>query len=255
MGEGRNTHAVTEEVLTILERRPPGRLLEIPAGDMPIARGAKERGWRTVGLDLFPTASFEGVLADACARLPFADEAFDALVSMEGIEHFENQAAFLRECARVLKPGGLLVLTTPNVLHLSSRLSAFWTGQRVMKRGFINEEQTLRERTGSRTYHGHAFLIDVFRLRYLMAIEGLALDELRPSRWSTGSLLLSPLIPLVWLATRIALRSGRRVRTRRGLQPVSPEVEADLARIAGSPVLLLSRKLVVTAIKGERPGE
>lgn len=236
-------------VLDVLAEHPPGRLLDIPAGGGPIVEGARRMGYDVVGVDLFPRPGFRGVQADACAPLPFRDGPFDMLVSMEGIEHFENQAGFVRECARVLRPGGLLVLTTPNVLHLSARWSGFWTAQRTMKRGIVNEVQTLRVREGGRTYHGHAFLIDAVRLRYLLEIEGLSITGLRWNRRSPTSLLLAPLAPLVWLATRFALRSGRRVRTKEGLRVAPPEVERDLKRLLDSPALLFCRSLVVTARK------
>lgn len=228
-------------------------MLDIPAGASRVSSDARARGWRVVELDLFPPPGFQGVQGDACAPLPFADASFDALVSKEGVEHFENQAAFLRECARVLRPGGLLVITTPNIMHLAARLSAFLTGQRTMKRGFVNEDQTLRWREGKNTYHGHAFLIDVFRLRYLMAIEGVRLTDVLSGGRSTTSLVLSPLIPVIWAATHFSLRSGRRERGKAKLRAASPQTEDDLRRIANSTDLLLSPKLVVAAEKTGEP--
>ena len=48
------------------------------------------------------------------AAVPFADEQFDALFAGEVIEHVANTEATLREWWRVLKPGGVAIITTPN---------------------------------------------------------------------------------------------------------------------------------------------
>ncbi|HEX8002122.1 MAG TPA: class I SAM-dependent methyltransferase [Mycobacteriales bacterium] len=52
-------------------------------------------------------------------RMPFADAAFEVVVNLQTIEHLHDQPGFVRECARVLRPSGTLVVTTPNRLTFS----------------------------------------------------------------------------------------------------------------------------------------
>ncbi|HET9822088.1 MAG TPA: class I SAM-dependent methyltransferase [Burkholderiaceae bacterium] len=63
----------------------------------------------------------------SCTRMPFADGQFDIAVSFETLEHIGEQEAFADELKRVLKPDGLLVISTPNKAEYSD------------KRGFANE--------------------------------------------------------------------------------------------------------------------
>jgi len=54
--------------------------------------------------------------------LPYSDNLFDTVVSMDVIEHVPDPVGWTREALRVLKPGGQLFLTTPNYASLSFRL-------------------------------------------------------------------------------------------------------------------------------------
>jgi ubiquinone/menaquinone biosynthesis C-methylase UbiE len=56
-----------------------------------------------------------------CAALPFAEASFDVVVSFETIEHIAAQEAFLDEIRRVLRPDGLVVLSSPNKLEYSDK--------------------------------------------------------------------------------------------------------------------------------------
>lgn len=62
------------------------------------------------------------------AALPYADASFDVVTATEVIEHLEDFRRVLREIHRVLKPGGVCILSTPNILNLNSRLRFLWFG-------------------------------------------------------------------------------------------------------------------------------
>ncbi|NWF38638.1 class I SAM-dependent methyltransferase [Mariprofundus sp. NF] len=61
-------------------------------------------------------------------KLPYADQQFDLVTFTEVAEHLENYRAIIREIHRVLKPGGVVVITTPNVLNMKSRMRFLITG-------------------------------------------------------------------------------------------------------------------------------
>lgn len=211
---------LTEHVAALLCRSlPGGRVLDLPAGAGRLTQELSSRGYEVVPADLFPEGY--GLDDPACTRadmlkpLPFADNSFDAVVNQEGIEHIDAPTDFLRERRRVLKPGGSLWITTPNVLHMTARMSYLLTGHRTCRRGYINEVGTVLGRKGEEIYHGHAFLWRYPQLRYLLRL--LDFDVARPEcgAYSTRSVCYSvPLWPVLriahWRSERSALRKAGR---------------------------------------------
>lgn len=61
----------------------------------------------------YPDVSFEQAVFPPFSKLK--DNSFDSIVSFQVIEHVKDDAGFLKEIHRVLKPGGVAVLTTPNI--------------------------------------------------------------------------------------------------------------------------------------------
>jgi len=105
-------------------RLPEGPVLDIGCGAGPGLRYLAMRGARSFGVD----ASFYALRqsatlvecrglaqTDARGSLPFRDGVFGLVVASEVIEHLPEGVAFLRECRRVLREGGTLLLTTPNL--------------------------------------------------------------------------------------------------------------------------------------------
>ena len=85
-------------------------------------------------------ASLSHCVVDANAPLPFADASFDLVWCSEVIEHLEQPAASLAELRRVTKPGGELVLTTPNSYAWLFRALAVvgFTPQRIQRKDHLH---------------------------------------------------------------------------------------------------------------------
>lgn len=112
----------------MLRERPAGRLLDVGCWDggfisqvLRDARGVVGVDVAQAALRVARTRGLSTVRAQAEARLPFADQTFSTVVAAEIIEHVFDTQSVVGEWARVVAPGGWLVITTPNLVALSGR--------------------------------------------------------------------------------------------------------------------------------------
>ncbi|HET9360668.1 MAG TPA: methyltransferase domain-containing protein [Vicinamibacterales bacterium] len=120
-----------------------GRVLEFGAGTGTFIQRLSAEGPVGIltGADLLPRPqrlpdSVNWIQADLNLPLPCGDESFDAIVSTEVIEHLENPRAVFREFSRLLRPGGYLLLTTPNQESIRSLAALIVRGHHV---AFLDE--------------------------------------------------------------------------------------------------------------------
>jgi SAM-dependent methyltransferase len=108
------------------------RVLDVGAGQGYFAVKLKAAGYDVYATDFladsFVPKDIPFEKADLNVRLPYPDGFFDYVVSIEVIEHLENQFAYAAEIMRVVRSDGRVIITTPNVLNLSSRWAQFWSG-------------------------------------------------------------------------------------------------------------------------------
>ncbi len=103
-----------------------GRAFVAGAGRGGLSLVLNKKGFEVTSLDLHPEhfaapgLSCKG--ADFNLPLPLGTEHFDFVLAVEVAEHLENPWLFLREAIRVLRPGGRLVFTSPNVVSLPARM-------------------------------------------------------------------------------------------------------------------------------------
>jgi 2-polyprenyl-3-methyl-5-hydroxy-6-metoxy-1,4-benzoquinol methylase len=113
-------------------------ILEFGAGSGSIVKMLRAAGFTgsIIAADILPPpADINGcaswIETDLNGPMPLDDRAVDAIISTEVVEHLENPRAVFREFGRVLRPGGSLVLTTPNQESVRSLLSLLLRGHHV----------------------------------------------------------------------------------------------------------------------------
>jgi 2-polyprenyl-3-methyl-5-hydroxy-6-metoxy-1,4-benzoquinol methylase len=112
--------AVAGDAMFLPAPTKDARLLEIGCGHGDLLGKMQERGWHVEGVEFDPdcAARVEARGLKCYARdlreLGLPAEIFDAIFMGHVIEHLYDPGALLKECWRVLKPGGHLVMVTPN---------------------------------------------------------------------------------------------------------------------------------------------
>ncbi len=144
-GLRKRCHAVTRRV-------PRGRLLDVgcATGDF-LDEMRRVPGWSVVGIEPGAAAAryarlqqgldvVEGTLNDS----PFADRTFDAVTVWDVLEHVYDPRAVIRSLARLLRPGGVLVINYHNLRAIDRRLfGRFWCGYELPRHLYLFPDQLL----------------------------------------------------------------------------------------------------------------
>jgi 2-polyprenyl-3-methyl-5-hydroxy-6-metoxy-1,4-benzoquinol methylase len=226
--------AVYQRVLAL--HLPRGaRVLDAPCGAGALAIALNHEGLSAFGADIDATAAtplgeaFRA--ADLSAPLPWSDEFFDVALSVEGIEHLENRQAYLRELRRVLTPGGTLILTTPNVSSVRSRV-------RFAGSGFFHHDPRPLREAAPHPLH-HIGLMTFADLRYALHTCGFRIVRVGRTHVKPISWLYGFLVPWMWTYTRIAFRKER--------DPAQRRANRQILGALFSPSVLFGENLLIVA--------
>ncbi len=187
---------VHEKVLAYLQDKPRGAILDIPTGLGALALVLHEMGFHVSCCDIdtsqFRVPQLHVDPGDLNGTIPYGDGQFDFVCFLEAIEHTENPYNAVRELARVLKPGGTLILSTPNYLNIERRLKFLITGFFTKP---MNRETFLGSCQG-KTYGMHLSPIGYTLIRFALEHAGLTIKTITYDKKKPKQLFLKP---LVWL--------------------------------------------------------
>ncbi|MBM4040675.1 MAG: methyltransferase domain-containing protein [Planctomycetes bacterium] len=170
-------------------------------------------------------------------RLPYGDGAFDCVACVDGLEHLENPFHTIREFARVLRPGGLLVVSTPNVSAIRSRF-------RFLMSGFHNKFKRPPDEAQP-SPRDHLTPLSFPWLRYMLHTNGFRIAAVRANRIKLASLPHAALYPFSALYTALSFaRNDDPARRRR---------DWEVFRTLFSAAVFFGETLIVAAATTNSP--
>jgi SAM-dependent methyltransferase len=219
----------------LLNELPRGKLLDVAAGNGAMSYWARNSGFDVTALDinrsLFELDDVPLVEADLNERFPVEDNSADVVVACEIIEHLENHFQFVRELARVVRPGGHVILSTPNEHNIQCRWSYFCTG-------FFGHSPYVIREDDPQLPMRHINMAPLSKLELTWRRAGLELVDFTVSRIRKWSWLLLPVMyPLQTLRLKMRMKWFVRDQAAR-------ELNGKVFQLFNDPRIFLGRTIV-----------
>ncbi|HKC62990.1 MAG TPA: class I SAM-dependent methyltransferase [Pyrinomonadaceae bacterium] len=216
--------AIHETVAQILDPLARGRLLDVPAGEGALAARLLKLGFDIRCCDLYPeifrVRGIEIRRGDLNAQLPFETGEFDYITCIEGIEHIENPQQAVREFARLLRAGGHLIISTPNILNIEERFKWLLYGYTSHFKPLSRDSlENLRADVGEMEEIAlHVNPISYSELRYTLEKYGFEIERLYRDKPKRHQWAYWPAVALIRLLGRLTPERKRRERWTVALQ-------------------------------------
>ncbi len=211
--------------------RPGALALDLSAGNGLATQMLAERGWRVISTER-RTSRPGWVAADLDYDLPFRSAQFDLVLMLEVIEHLADIPHALGEIARVMKPGAVAIVTTPNRLNITSRLHYLFTGFYKGRRAPLPYRYRVED---GRNWH----VMGLNDLHWIAYGAGLRMDALGRSRRKLKAKLLAPVF-YPFIAALSYLLFGIGVR-----DPEQRRINRELFGFMTSPSLLMDENILM----------
>lgn len=115
---------MVQDLMAASRLGPGDRMLDFGCAQRPY-EGLVPSGVEYVGADL-PGNDRADIEIAAGGTVPAPDESFDAVLSTQVLEHVVDPSTYLRECARLLRPGGSLMLSTHGLMYYHQDPEDYW---------------------------------------------------------------------------------------------------------------------------------
>lgn len=177
-----NVHATAVDMLALPFDQ---RIADMPCGSGALTQRLLDRGYGNVLAadinleDIAVKNKTECARVDLSQTLPFGDGEFDGVFCIECIEHLENPFHLMRELTRILRPGGTLILSTPNIMSTNARSKYLSSGHLP----HFFELACRWDEVKEAGYQAHIMPISLTFLLYLAHINDLRVADMRTNKY------------------------------------------------------------------------
>jgi len=208
----RKPNFLLEAVVKFFVNLPKGKVLDLGCGDGDYAKRLKNLGFDVVAGDI-DIARFryrneiEFKHCDITKEMPFPDGYFDYVLLMEVVEHLRNPYVVMPEINRIIKTNGSLVISTPNILNLKSRLRFLFEGAyEYFREPPLDQVKNPREVI----FNLHLVPYRYHELEYLLSATGFKVEDILTSIYEGyGAWFLLPIVKFQsWQKEARSLKKG-----------------------------------------------
>ena len=229
---------IHEVVFQLINKDTNTKVVDIPSGYGAFVLRLKDNGFRdVVAIDIENILKIEHdgfSTGDMTKDLPMKNNSIDTLVCIDGIEHIDKQFKFINEVSRVLKVGGELIISTPNISSLRSR----W---RWLMTGHHNKCKSPLDENNPNPLH-HIGMISFPEMRYLLHTNGLIIKDVTTNRIKPISWIYAIFLPFSYLYTTLTYKKTGR---KDGTKSINKEVKKSMFSYS----VLFAETLIVKAEK------
>ena len=230
--------SIHKVIIDWLSKQQKGKLLDAPAGYGHLSIKLSALGYDVVcgeiEPDIFKAKNLKCIFIDLNKEIQAADESFDYVCCVDGLEHMTDPYRAVEEFARVLKPGGVGVFSVPNYSNIEKRLN-------YLLRGYLTKPKTVEDyrKAGETLFNFHNSPLSITILDLIFSINGLRVEAILRDKLKRQQYFLLPLVlALKFVAYLSSERSRRKYRYDLTLK--------DEVVLGGNTLIFITRKLAKT---------